>query len=153
MPILASETFPDENAWRLALGGFVWRMGQLEFLTFEWCRRLDGNGRRDNAIAERGFSGRYKLVVTAITSSDWDEDKKTKALRLWRKAKCFSVFRNKIAHAPVLKIRGVSAMLDARCLMGDGRRRVWVYRPEFIDMVADHIQRLAQSLDSFLDTP
>jgi hypothetical protein len=151
MAKLTEQPFPDEDEWRRALGGFIWRMGQLEYLTYEWCVRLGGVKLRDAAITKTGFRGRYDLVVDAVASNEWPSEKKTKALRLWRAAKCFSVFRNKIAHAPVLEVRGVSVMLDARCLVGEGKRPLMVFRPEFIARLSDHIQALAQKLDRILD--
>ena len=151
MAKLTDQPFPDEDEWRRALGGFIWRMGQLEYLSYEWCLRLGGVKLCDAAITKTGFRARYDLVVAAVASSAWSSEKKVKALRLWRSAKCFSVFRNKVAHAPVLQIRGVSVMLDARCLIGEGKRPVMVFRPEFIDGVSDHIQVLAQKIDRTLD--
>jgi hypothetical protein len=147
MPKLASKPFTDEDAWRLAIGGLIWRMGQLEWLTYEWCLHLGGVSLRDAAISKSGFRGRYDLVVSAVKTTSWSEEKKKEACVLWRKAKCFSGFRNKIAHAPVLQVKGGSIMLDARCLLGVGKRPVMVFRPEFIDSVSDKIQVLAQRLD------
>jgi hypothetical protein len=150
MAKLLEEPFRDQDAWLMAIGAFIWRMGQLEYLTYEWCLRLGGETLRDAAISKIGFSGRYQLVVDAIASSAWPDQRKNEALKLWRKAKCFAVFRNKIAHAPVLRVRGVSVMLDARELRGIGKRPVTVYRHEFLDAVSEHIQRLAQTLDQHL---
>ena len=147
MAKLCSEPFPDEEQWLRAIGGFIWRMGQLEYLTFEWCFRLGDVALRDAAISKTGFGGRYTLVVDAIAKANWSPKKKKAALILWRKAKCFSGFRNKIAHAPVVRVRGVSVLLDARYLSGIGKRPVPVFRPEFIEEVGEKIQSLAQKLD------
>jgi hypothetical protein len=147
MPKLASKPPSDEYAWRLAIGGLIWRMGQLEYLTFEWCQHLGGIALRDEAISTTGFGRRYELIVSAVKVTAWPQKKKKDALRLWRMAKCFSGFRNKVAHAPVVEIDGVSGILDARCLRGVGKRPTTVFLPEFIDSVSDKIQVLARRLD------
>ena len=149
MPKLASTPFDDEEQWLLAIGRLIWRMGQLEYLTFEWCLQLGGVSLRDKAITKIGFGERYKLVLSAIANAPWPDARKQEARKLWRNAKCFATFRNKVAHAPVLRVRGTSVMLDAHQLMGVGKRPVSVFRPEFISGVSEKIQALAQKLDWF----
>jgi hypothetical protein len=59
MTKLASQISSDEEAWRLAIGGFFWRMGQLEFLTYEWCLHLGGV-----CVARyRNFQGRISRAI------------------------------------------------------------------------------------------
>lgn len=148
---LKSQPPEDEREWRVAIGGFIWCMGQLEYLTFEWCYRLGGVALRDAAILKTGFRGRYDLVVEAVKAASWAPEKKKRALVLWRAARCFSAFRNKVAHAPVVVVKGRSLMLDARCLVGGvGPREVLVFRPEFIDSVSERVQNLSLLLDGYL---
>src|SRR5664280_1747509 len=106
MPKLHNTPLEDEDQWLMAIGRVIWCMGQLEYLTYEWCLHLGGEGLRDDAIHKNGFRSRYDLVVAAVRDTNWPAAKKQEAFKLWRKAKCFAGFRNKIAHAPVISVRG-----------------------------------------------
>jgi len=153
MTTLAKVSLPDEEAWLKAIGKVIWCMGQIEYLIYDWCNKLGGVALRDTAINKTGFRGRYDIVVAAVERSGWPDNKKMKSLILWNKAKCFANFRNKVAHAPVVVVKGVSILLDVRQLRGSiGPKPVRVYRPEFLELLAHKIQTLARQLDVIINS-
>jgi hypothetical protein len=139
----------EEEVWKKSIGQVIWCMGQLEFLSYEWCLCLGGVLLRDSAIQKPGFSARHSILANAISESSWPDDKKKDALILWRRAKAFSCFRNIVAHSPVITNRqtGQAGIVDSRKLRGIGKRPVCALTHQKLQEVSENIQKLAQVLD------
>ncbi|MCC5842482.1 MAG: hypothetical protein JJT96_20360, partial [Opitutales bacterium] len=127
---LSQSPIDDAEQWKLAIGGFIWAMGQLEFLAIHWCRCLGGDSLKDEAIKKSGFWARKSVVTKAIESSDWSNERKDEALALWRKTNELNDLRNILAHSPVVtnKITGEPGIVNARDLLGERKRGVKAYR-------------------------
>jgi hypothetical protein len=118
MPKLNLNQFDETEDWEKSIGQVIWCMGQLEFLIYEWCFHLGGVSLRDSAIEKRGFRARHTILVRAISESSWPDHRKQDAIKLWRRAKGFSCFRNIVAHSPVITNRrtGQVGIVNARRL-------------------------------------
>lgn len=141
---------PDEEAkWAFSLGYFIWSMAQLEWQTYEWGNRIGGAELKDKLIDQTGFSARHAILMREIAKLSWPENQKTKATTLWGRAKCFSRFRNLVAHNPVIMSRqqpGTFMLVDAKSMKGEQIRGFRAYFPKMIYTTAEKMRDLAGEL-------
>jgi hypothetical protein len=142
----------DELAWSRALGYFIWSMGQIEWQSYDWGLRMGGHQLKDRLIDQIGFGSRYNILLKAISSSQWPDDKKNESRTLWKKALGFSRFRNVVAHNPAVTNQnypGFFGIVNARSLKGSQGRFHRVYFAPIVYSTAQKMQLLSTRLELF----
>lgn len=91
--------------WPLAVGQFMLNFASLELLSYQYLNSLESTRAEFDAILGAKLSVRIKRIRELIAASPTlSEDQKTEADALWTTVPELSVWRNRIAHNPVLPI-------------------------------------------------
>lgn len=142
-----------ELKWSFAIGYFIWSMGQIEWQTYEWGRRIGGDVLKDSLIDCGQFGRRQETLVKLIAQQDWPELRKKRARILWIKAKGFARFRNLVAHSPIIINQRNPELgfgiADVRGMKGSQRRNHRFYYDALVYSTAVKMQALASELNDF----
>lgn len=91
------ETLYKELA--LALGDAVWAFARIEWLTYEYLRRLSKD-RLDELVGDLTFSNRTAILCRIVDARNSSPENKERALKAIKAAKDLSEKRNIIVHNP-----------------------------------------------------
>jgi hypothetical protein len=113
------------DKWARSVGAFVINFGNAEMVAFQWIAKHSPNpvADRDSAI-DMKLAKRIEFVCRLIQNSALPEDRKKKAIALWRELDKYRKIRNIIAHSPFLAStqngKREDGFIDVRRMKGKG---------------------------------
>lgn len=143
---------PDEDrAWAQVIGSLLLHFGSLEYLSIVFIGIFSGETARDAAMP-LVFSKRIKLVKKLIKKSNWSDDEKKAALKLWSEVANKCKFRNELAHNPFIikedQGKIVRGILNVRHLRGAGPWKPPLITLDAIIIVHNRVGELVLALNA-----
>ena len=143
----------DDKKWAQVVGSLILHFGSLEFLSFVFIEILDNAAARDAAM-RMIFSKRIKLVRELIGKSQWKDNKKQEALKLWGDVAKECKLRNEVAHNPfyvkLIQGKNVGGIINVRHLRGSGPYSPPVIRIDEIILAHNRVGKLVLSLKALI---
>ncbi len=118
--------------------------------TFQWITALTTDLMLRDVALDMGLSRRIDLVCQLIGRSTESEEKKARAVAVWREVSELSKIRNKVAHSPMVPNpngSGEWAIIDVKKMKGPGP---YALDPLHFDEIAVQGSRLAKLLPELL---
>jgi hypothetical protein len=91
----------EDKQWAQVVGSLVLLFNSAELISLNFIAMINGDTARQAAMSKK-FYERIAMIKELIAKSNWPDDEKTEALKLWDEVDVKREFRNDLAHNPFI---------------------------------------------------